>query len=514
MSTTILACNNCNTTSEKGSISVLKGCIINNNEKKKEQSINSSDENNNSTNHLEIIDYPYSNSNEEETFKPNDIDSKTGQEIDFLDVKLNNNYIGRNFQVNALNNSSGIINNEDSITQNKNLLKNLYSNYNKENNDKENKDKENKNKNKENNDKENIDKEIKDKDNIDKENKDKEIKDKENNYKENNDKGNKDKKNNDKGNNDMEKNNKDNININNINNINNNIINNNINKDNSLGNDNKSPKNNSNNMELFNDEKNKNYRNIVLKVDIPFPNTDTFIIKSSNNKKELELMKTDESQERIINKRKIKNIKIKKLSSSKNKTNETCVYSKVKKKLNIKSDLIPYNKNKNLIINTNDIYNKKNNNGEKNDIVLFSQKIKSVNRNKIKKLNEKIVGERKTSLKNDSKTKPFKVYKSHNKKESIATPLVQNNLLNETQNYKQILFKICKINYICRNTISNYGDKTNKYTNFLNLKKYGNQCLNLTSKTYVNPFENIGKKKLMKNLKNLHPIQLKRKVKL
>jgi hypothetical protein len=225
-------------------------------------------------------------------------------------------------------------------------------------------------------------------------------------------------------------------------------------------------------------------------------------------------MKTDESQERIINKRKIKNIKIKKLSSSKNKTNETCVYSKVKKKLNIKSDLIPYNKNKNLIINTNDIYNKKNNNGEKNDIVLFSQKIKSVNRNKIKKLNEKIVGERKTSLKNDSKTKPFKVYKSHNKKESIATPLVQNNLLNETQNYKQILFKICKINYICRNTISNYGDKTNKYTNFLNLKKYGNQCLNLTSKTYVNPFENIGKKKLMKNLKNLHPIQLKRKVKL
>ena len=36
MSTTILGCNNCNTTSEKGSISLLKGCIINNNEKKKE----------------------------------------------------------------------------------------------------------------------------------------------------------------------------------------------------------------------------------------------------------------------------------------------------------------------------------------------------------------------------------------------------------------------------------------------------------------------------------------------
>jgi len=70
-------------------------------------------------------------------------------------------------------------------------------------------------------------------------------------------------------------------------------------------------------------------------------------------------MKTDESQEKIINKRKIKNIRIKKLSSSKNKTNETYVCGKVKKKLNIKSDLIPYNKNKNLIINTNDIYNKK-----------------------------------------------------------------------------------------------------------------------------------------------------------
>ena len=69
-------------------------------------------------------------------------------------------------------------------------------------------------------------------------------------------------------------------------------------------------------------------------------------------------MKTDESQEKIINKRKIKNIRIKKLSSSKNKTNETYVCGKVKKKLNIKSDLIPY-KNKNLIINTNDIYNKK-----------------------------------------------------------------------------------------------------------------------------------------------------------
>ena len=64
----------------------------------------------------------------------------------------------------------------------------------------------------------------------------------------------------------------------------------------------------------------------------------------------------------------------------------------------------------------------------------------------------------------------------------------------KTQNYKQILFKICKINYICRNTISNYGDKTNKYTNFLNLKKYGNHSFNFISKTCVNPFENIVKK--------------------
>ena len=112
---------------------------------KKQQMITTSDDNNNSTNNLEIIDYPYSiNYNQDETFpiNPSDINIKTDLNCKFLNnvIKKENfmedgfnekNHISRNINQITLSNSSGIINNEDSITQNKILLKNLYSNYNK-----------------------------------------------------------------------------------------------------------------------------------------------------------------------------------------------------------------------------------------------------------------------------------------------------------------------------------------------------------------------------------------------
>ena len=124
MNTPLLQCNNCNN-SERGSFSILKD--------KREQLLSSSDENNNSTNNLEIIDYPYSlNYNKKETFQLNgtDINGKVVQNIESYNNDLKkpniledggNNYLSRNFNIRILNNSSGIINNEESITQNKNL---------------------------------------------------------------------------------------------------------------------------------------------------------------------------------------------------------------------------------------------------------------------------------------------------------------------------------------------------------------------------------------------------------
>ena len=145
-----MVCNNCNN-SDKESFLLLKGYKVKNNnncpkqDNKKQQMITTSDDNNNSTNNLEIIDYPYSiNYNQDETFpiNPTDINIKTDLNYEFLNnvIKKENfmedgfnekNHISRNINQITLNNSSGIINNEDSITQNKILLKNLYSNYNK-----------------------------------------------------------------------------------------------------------------------------------------------------------------------------------------------------------------------------------------------------------------------------------------------------------------------------------------------------------------------------------------------
>jgi hypothetical protein len=146
----LMVCNNCNN-SDKESFLLLKGYKVKNNnncpkqDNKKQQMITTSDDNNNSTNNLEIIDYPYSiNYNQDETFpiNPTDINIKTDLNYEILNnvIKKENfmedgfnekNHISRNINQITLNNLSGIINNEDSITQNKILLKNLYSNYNK-----------------------------------------------------------------------------------------------------------------------------------------------------------------------------------------------------------------------------------------------------------------------------------------------------------------------------------------------------------------------------------------------
>ena len=152
-----MICTNCNN-SEKESFLLLKGNKIKNNnnclkeDNKKEQLITTSDDNNNSTNNLEIIDYPYSiNFNQDETFQINANDLNIGIENNYeiLNSEMKkenfiedgfkeNNYASRNINRITLNNSSGIINNEDSITQNKILLQNLYSNYNKNINNNEN----------------------------------------------------------------------------------------------------------------------------------------------------------------------------------------------------------------------------------------------------------------------------------------------------------------------------------------------------------------------------------------
>ena len=504
MNTPLLECNNCNL-SEKGSFSILKGYKVNNNndEKKKEQLLSSSNENNNSTNNLEIIDYPYNlNYNEEEAFQinSNDKNVKTGnndlKNPNILEDGLNNNYLSRNFNINALNHSSGIINNEDSITQNKLLLKNLYSNYNKENNNKENNNKENNNKD--------------------------ENKDKDNNIKGNN---NKDENNgniiNNKENNDNNNNNKNNIiiNINFDDNIN--KYNNNINKDKDKDKDNKlenkkyKKTNNIKNKKFYNTEKNninyerKKIRNKEVRVEYPFPDSDNFITKSNNILSESKCNKTDHNNKKQINKIRISMAKTKQSSQNK-KANKTGVHSRVKKKLNINTNLITINAQNSKNISTRCLYSNKSNVSEIKENKLFKQKIKNLKRNKIKKISKmKSIG-RRTTFEADYKKVHFQF--NNNRSDYLSSPINKNEKFNENNhNYKKLIYRICKINFNCRNNIVNYQDKTIKYNNLLNLRKNRNHNINATSKTYINPFEKV-EPKIIKNLKNIHPIKLKKRV--
>lgn len=129
-----LACNKCNL-SEKDSFSITKGSMAKNKDEINKDNFINLEDNNQSTNNLEIIDYPYSfNSNQDET-KTNHIETEENNdyinEKNLLEKGLNDNIRYRNNNRNTLNSSSLILKNEDSITQNKILLKNLYNNNNK-----------------------------------------------------------------------------------------------------------------------------------------------------------------------------------------------------------------------------------------------------------------------------------------------------------------------------------------------------------------------------------------------
>ena len=151
----LFVCNNCNF-AEKENYILLKGYKIkqyNNTNildiKKEEYKTSSIDDNNSSsTNQLEIIEYPYNLdfNNEDDSLELNlkaakmQLEKNLGMYNDDIRNQSNRNIWeegnndGTNFKSVTENNSSVIINNEDNISQNKNLLKNLYSNYNNINN--------------------------------------------------------------------------------------------------------------------------------------------------------------------------------------------------------------------------------------------------------------------------------------------------------------------------------------------------------------------------------------------
>lgn len=150
MNIPFLACNKCKISE---SFLGLKDPIINNDNKTSDKISNSSKDNNNSTNNLEIIDYPYpTNFNQDEIYY-NNSNGKNLKTDENYENKNNESFmkvhgqledtLDNNYGINkvTLNSSSGIIKNEDSITQNKIILKNLYFKKNINNNDNEKKNK-------------------------------------------------------------------------------------------------------------------------------------------------------------------------------------------------------------------------------------------------------------------------------------------------------------------------------------------------------------------------------------
>ena len=147
----LFVCNNCNFAEKENNL-FLKGYKIkpynNSNKldiKKEEYKTSSIDDNNsNSTNQLEIIEYPYNLefNNDDDSLELNLKAAKLQLEknLGMYNADISNqsnqnlweegNYDGTNFKSISENNSSVIMNNEDNISQNKILLKNLYSNYN------------------------------------------------------------------------------------------------------------------------------------------------------------------------------------------------------------------------------------------------------------------------------------------------------------------------------------------------------------------------------------------------
>ena len=113
------------------------------NDNKEQQQLLLNNDNNDSLNNLEIIDYPYSSNNNKDdaTVKMNSPykDKDTQNFVEQITNEVNTNLVLKekenknkrqhniNFCHNFSDNSSGIINNEDSVQQNKTLLNNYYN---------------------------------------------------------------------------------------------------------------------------------------------------------------------------------------------------------------------------------------------------------------------------------------------------------------------------------------------------------------------------------------------------
>lgn len=141
MNFSLLACEQFKI-SEGNSFLISKTNTINNKEEnqKKELLMTSSNGNDNSTNNLEIIDYPYPSNIEKDVSLINNT-SEINYKVDENEEIINNESYMRLHELveeklnrkNSLNSSSDVINNEDSIIQNKKILQNLYSSRNNNN---------------------------------------------------------------------------------------------------------------------------------------------------------------------------------------------------------------------------------------------------------------------------------------------------------------------------------------------------------------------------------------------
>lgn len=135
MNFNLFSCNKCNS-SVKSSFLASKDISSNEKENGNKQLLPPSDDNKSTSDYLEIIDYPYSlNNNDDKTIEmnSNQFDDKTKSKINsFFEEEQNENanFFKNKFYKNPSNSSSGIINNEDSIIQNKMLLTNYYNNLN------------------------------------------------------------------------------------------------------------------------------------------------------------------------------------------------------------------------------------------------------------------------------------------------------------------------------------------------------------------------------------------------
>ena len=476
----LLICANCNT-SDKESFLLLKTYLLNernnyNNEKQKEPLITSSEDNNISTNNLEIIDYPYSkNFNEDETFQlnSNEINLKELELLkngiikpNFLDDGINekNNYLSRNDNMLLANTSSGVINNEDSITQNKLLLKNLYSNC------KKNKDNNENNNNDENNEKNNIN---------------------DNNKKP-------------VDNNKIEINNKK-------------ITENNIK---AVNNEKKKPEKSIKRKKLFNTEKNiikynyKNkFKNLGIHVEYQSPDSDFFTksiqTESQIGKNENYPMETIKLKTRINLKKRSKLMN----NEKENLGCKTSLYNK--NKISKKSRLPNFDntevssKIKNLTINTFELYSNRKNNI--NQSLLFKKKLTNLKFSKAKKKMKN--GQKKNTRKGyfdiNLIGKPYLSFRERNEGENISPPLSKNNpLISSRELYKKLLLKrLSKNKNNFKNIISNYLGKKNNNTNFINIKREKSQHTNLSSKIYINPFETTDKNLSKINIKNFSKIK-------